>query len=279
MKSPKEQSLEMIKVLTLHCQGLEMGIIRRIDREGQSGMISRPIPSDPARLLALLAWAGHENANNEANVYIRPIPSQAHPWLFLDDLPTAVAAGIARKYAALIIQTSAGNYQARLLSNGPLNDRERGTVQAALVAMLRGNADPCSVAGDKWGRLPGFRQRKPGKDKKAWTNLIVDSTGNALPFDPSPFLTLEPVATLVFSSPSWGGVGLDLKQEAGAGNGGGFREEFAYACHCLRRHEAESEILNKIARHALARGKRRTTEQAERYAKKLLAAARTRLRE
>lgn len=276
MKPPKEQSLQMIDTLSRHCPGVEIGIIRKIERKGQSSMISGPISADPARLRNSLAWAAYENAYNEANVYVRPLPAQAHPWLFLDDLPCRLAVAISRKYAALIVQTSLGNCQARLLTAWPLNVRERGMVQVALVAKLKGSADPGSVAGDKWGRLPGFRQRKPGKE--AWTNLIIDSTGSAPVFDASQYLVRATAEALVFSLPSWGGVGLGLKQEAGIGSGGGFREEFAYACHCLRRHEAEPEILRKIATHALARGKRRTSDQAYKYAKKLLESARGRLR-
>lgn len=229
-------------------------------------MISRPITS--INQAGLLAWAAFENTNNDANVYIRPNPGNAHPWLFMDDLPGSVATAICHKYKSLIIQTSLGNYQARLLANRPLNTRERGTVQAALVARLRGSADPGSTAGDKWGRLPGFRQRKPGKE--TWTNLITDSTSQAAVFDPSPYLVHPKPA---FSFPLRGGVGY---REDGHG---GFREEFAFACHCLRRQEQEEVIVSKIAKHALTRGKRRSMKQAESYARKLLDQAQARLRE
>lgn len=267
----------MRKILSLggSCD-LELGIIRRVGQAGASSMISRPFPgkSDPE---TLLKWARFENARNAANVYIRPIAKAPHPWLFLDDISSSLGAAIGKKYAVIVVETSPNNCQLRILAARNLDDHERFIIQRALVMLLGpSRADLGSVSGDKWGRLPGFQNRKPGREG-AWTNLIIDTVFQAQRYNPDPLLHQQS-----FARPSIPSVNSGLNEFSKfafiAPGEGGFRNEFAFACHQLRLGHGDDEIIRSVAAHAYSRGKRKTAEEAERYARKTLAAARSRLR-
>jgi hypothetical protein len=54
-------------------------------------------------------WLRARNANGCA-IWSRP-SAQAHPWLFLDDLPAQKAVTVTKKYAALAVETSPDNAQ------------------------------------------------------------------------------------------------------------------------------------------------------------------------
>lgn len=180
----------MIRSLQRYAGNLEVAVKRSIGRPGEGAPLSRTLPEDPARLEPVIGWLKYENTRNQANIWIRPIPSQPHPWLLLDDLSRNLAYKIAVKYASLLVETTQSIYQCRLLSSYPLDVHSRGQVQSTLVGLLnaRGEyADPGSTAGDKWGRLAGFRNRKPGRD--CWTNLVLDTTSTSPRFDPTLFLS------------------------------------------------------------------------------------------
>jgi len=138
----------------------------------------------------LLAWARFENAANEANIFIRPTPETRHPWLFLDDLSFEKADALSEKYQCIIVETSSRNYQARLLANRDLTLSERFEVQRVLAMKIGG--DPGSTSGCKFGRLPGFKNRKLGKD--FWTQLAALPNSTLPKFNPDSILnTLPPV--------------------------------------------------------------------------------------
>ena len=63
-----------------------------------------------------------------------------------------------------------------------------------------------------------------------------------------------------------------------ADGGGGYVEEFAFACHALRAAVAFDDVVERVAVHALARGKRTSAESARRYAQGVVRAALTQLR-
>ncbi len=161
--SRMEQAMEMADCFLQHCDSLQVAACKHIGRSNEAVLIKNWDPK-------LLGWFKYENSNNFANIWIRPSPEQLHPWLLIDDVPLHLAIKISRKYQCIVVETSQLNCQIRLLANECLTKEQRKIVQVELVKLLGANADVGSTAGCKWGRLPGFRNRKPDRD--AWTNLI-----------------------------------------------------------------------------------------------------------
>ncbi|MBN8767086.1 MAG: hypothetical protein J0I76_12255 [Thiobacillus sp.] len=162
---------------------------------------------------------------------------------------------------------SSGKACSSLSSTTPVT--ERYDVQRALVSRLT-RADAGSTSGSKMGRLPGFKNRKPGRD--CWTNLIADSTATAPRFCAAG-VTVSPLAGEIKKG---GGVGYSPERQEypGIDSDGFYKNEFAFACHRLRDSGmGASEIAEVIADHAQARGKRRTRAQALRYGQRTVLAA------
>ena len=120
------------------------------------------------RIEGRLPWLRAENAAG-GDIYFRPFRHGVWPVVFLDDVPPSMAIRIAGKYQAAVVETSPGRCHLWLGTALPLDETQRGRVQRDLVTRLRGAADPGSVSGDHWGRLPGFRNYKPGRN--CWVNL------------------------------------------------------------------------------------------------------------
>ncbi|WP_297487002.1 DNA-primase RepB domain-containing protein [Ferrovum sp.] len=173
-----------ITALKVYCGTLEIGVLPNIGTEHEGVMLSHVIADENRE--SLIKWAKWNNAKNGANAFIRPVPGDSHPWLLLDDLTVPIATGISQKYAAVVVETSRGNCQVRLLATINLTQAERASVQRQLAPKV--NADPGSTAGDKWGRLAGFQNRKPGKEGW-WTRLIADTTQVKPRFDPERWLS------------------------------------------------------------------------------------------
>lgn len=261
----RQQTDAFVTALLKHCAEVEVQSIRDICKPDES-------PSSIHRLRSLddlerlRKWLWHENMSCNGQILIRPAAEEDHPWLFLDDVPLAKARAIANKYGAVVVWTSADNCHVRLLADRPLSKYERLAIQGELVTRLRraeSRADDGSTSGVKMGRLPGFLNRKPGKDN--WTNLVTDTTDTAPRYaavPPPPVETGEP-----------GGRGIPDHRHATAVHGsgeadgeGGYVSEFSFACRRLRDGRPEHEVTEAIAQHALARGKRRTPAQARKYA-------------
>ncbi len=285
-----------------------MFILRGIEAGGENGM-------SPTEILALLRRLRGENANADrpANILIRPDPSREHPWLFLDDLPIQRALALCKQFAGIVIETSANNAQVRLLADRHLTQPER--LQAQQVLQARLGSDSNSTSGEKWGRLPGFKNKKPSRGD-AWTNLIYDTTGIRPPLAVDALASM-PTAPGVISSP-WGVCApavissispmpgapsapavvslsslsisaprprtkADYARDALAAplpaateQAQGWRQEFADACQAVRAGLPEDEIIALLAARALERGKRRTQARAEEYARHILSVARQR---
>jgi hypothetical protein len=271
-----------------------MFVLRGIEAGGENGL-------SPTEILKLLPRLRGENANAQrpANILIRPDPSQAHPWLFLDDLPTPRARALCKKFAGLVVETSANNSQVRLLSDRDLTQNQRMHAQHVLQARL--GCDPNSTSGEKWGRLPGFKNKKPSRGD-AWTNLIYDTTEIRAPISfhalvssisspggvcapasisPSPGAPSAPamvsLSSFSISSPR---TKAGFAREALARplpnaneHQAGWRQEFADACQALRAGLPNAEIVAMLATRALERGKRRTPVEAVRYAEHVLGVA------
>ena len=172
-----------LSILSRFCETLEIGVLPYIGQDNERGLFSRMIKDN---ITGLLNWARFQNASQSAQIYIRPHSQIEHPWLFLDDVTTEMALGISQKYAAVVVETSQGNCQIRLLSSAALSCSQRATVQKAIASKIM--ADRASTAGDKWGRLAGFQNRKPGKEGW-WTPIVADTTQARPRFDPAPFMT------------------------------------------------------------------------------------------
>lgn len=162
------------------------------------GMIGHDRPRDRAEVLKSCGWGWVRNRDSK-DVYLRPARGSEWPVVFLDDITLEVGSAIAKKYAALIIETSEKNCQAWIATSRPLADQERGSVQRHLVSMVGG--DPASADGVHFGRAPGFRNRKKGRND--WLVSVVTVTeGQRL--DPTPYLTPSTVVPL----PTGGGCAL-----------------------------------------------------------------------
>lgn len=253
----RQQTDSFVSALLKHCSGLEIMVLRNPGTQEEapsSGHVVRSLTD----MEKLRAWLWHENASRAGQVYCRPVPGEQHPWLFLDDVARPLAERVASKYSALLIETTPGNCQIRLLAARRLSERERAEIQRELAT--RAGADLGSTAGSKWGRLPGYKNRKPGRD--CWTNLVADTTsiGRSFPAD-HPFTAANPSP----AAPAANEGGRGLSRRAPEAGGGGFREEFSFACHRLSDGFDPGEVIRLVAEHALARGKRRTWDQALRY--------------
>ena len=265
-----------LEFAALHHPGTQQ---ERFERLGELDCLA-----SPDDLLLLLHQARGANTRGNANIFVRPDPSTAHPWLFLDDIPLPRLVSLCSSFAGLAVQTSPDQGQARLLAARPLDCRERGVVQRVLAARLRG--DMSSTAGDKWGRLPGFTNRKRGK-AGVWTNFVCDSTSSAPCIDPDPLLRAAAPAPgpVAGSLAPQGGRGHQIQPAAqpvapatAQAGTGGYKADFAFCCHRLRAGWPADRVAAALADRALARGKRRTAAQAERYAAATLCRAQARLR-
>jgi len=125
-----------------------------------------------------LSWARAENVRG-AEVYVRPARGYRWPVVFLDDVTAPKAVGIARKYDALLVQTSpAGGCHVWLSCSLALAEDTRRQVQGWLARRIE--ADPASTSGEHLGRLAGFRNWKRGG---TWVNVLEARRGGG-PWEP-----------------------------------------------------------------------------------------------
>ena len=299
MMAPREQAHAMIAALRsrLGDVSLEIGALHGIQTDGSSMWARTLAPAtDPA---GLLSWAGFHQVRHGAQILIRPDPARSHPWLLVDDIPVADALRFAERRAAIVVETSPGNCQLRVLADRILSEEERKLAQRALCAHLGGDED--STAGDKWGRLPGFRNQKPDRPMRPWTNLLranlterlvsadallgEGSSEAAGPVGPVGLAEdHQAVAAPALLSPPGAGRIASAFSPARPGRSpirGTDRSKihFAFACHALRRGENPPSIARKIAERALQDGKRPDESSAVAYAFCVVAAAQANLRQ
>jgi hypothetical protein len=136
----------------LGCPGYEIGI--KTDR-----MQNRPVAA--GKVLNLIPWLRYENtAPREAHIYIRPLGEYNRSFTLLDDLDRT---SVDRLYTegftpSALVETSPGNFQAWLKHSQPLAGR-LATLAARLLSD-RFDADPSAAGWMRYGRLPGFTNRK-----------------------------------------------------------------------------------------------------------------------
>ncbi|MDY0331128.1 MAG: DNA-primase RepB domain-containing protein [Thiomonas sp.] len=229
-----------------------------------------------------------------ANIYIRPLPAAAHPWILLDDLPSSRAVALTHRHSGIAVQTSEpnpakgekeGNAQAWILLDRPLYHPDRTAIARALASHLDG--DPAAANGSQPGRLTGFQQRKSGKS--GWTNILSDTSRTLRPWSADALLKLAgagaglesrggssppacPTGALQSLSPSplppkgQGAEGHRPTHTLSAPGGDESAREFAFACHRLRGGWPRERIEAAIAARARQRDKRKNEVAAHKYA-------------
>ena len=286
----RTQALAMIEALRsrLGTVPLEIGALCRIGT-ADAALLRRTLApgADPA---GLLGWAGWQQVHERAQILIRPDPAASHPWLLADDIETAAALAFAVRRAALVIETSPGNCQLRVLADRALSMPDRTVAQRALREHLHG--DPGSVAGDKWSRLPGYRNVKPGRDG-CWTNLLRHDLAGARPVSASALLAgcgsapaLAPLTSALGQGRCGQGQGSPAGRAAAGGarpvdgpadHAGGSKIDFAWACAQIRSGVDPQSIIGAITAAALGRKKRPTEAGCRDYAERTVKGAQARI--
>lgn len=230
------------------------------------GMLGHERPRDRSEVERSLGWGWVKNQTGH-DVYIRPARGRGWPIVFLDDISPRKARGIAKKYGAMIVETSHENCQCWIRVTRPLSETERAAVQRALVSLV--GADPMSVSGDHFGRAVGYCNRKKGRDNFV-VRVLLATDGAAL--DPTPHLD-EPS---VLPAP-WGRRAVFTPSPCGVG-GAKSESEREYRYCLARLGWAKSKgrdpageftyLVANLADRAVERGKRKTRAEAFLYAEK-----------
>jgi hypothetical protein len=211
----------------------------------------------------VVPWLKAQNARQPANIWIRPADTlDAHPIIMLDDLPPARAQAICRKYAGAVVETSPGNCQVWIVCSLALTREQRQDVARSLCRLV--GSDPGAISEPRWGRLPGFKQRKPGKT--GWTNLLTVSAGPAL--DPTPHLVSP--APAAAARPGGGGGSFTARSSTDDMS----KREFVYACNALRAGVDPSVVQQRISAHVAETGRKKSPS----YSASVVTAALARLR-
>ena len=117
-----------------------------------------------------LAWAKAQNVRR-GEVYVRPARGYPWPLVFLDDVEKPRARTVARKYDALVVETSpAGGCHIWLACDGELAESSRCQAQRWLAQCI--HSDLGSISGEHLGRLAGF---KNWKRDGSWVNVLATS--------------------------------------------------------------------------------------------------------
>jgi hypothetical protein len=212
------------------------------------------------RPLAQLAlpWARAHNVR-QADIYIRPARGYAWPLVFLDDVALGMAGRIARKYASVVVHTSAaGGCHLWLRVTKSLDERQRYHVQRWLVPRV--GADPGSVSGEHLGRLPGM---KNWKRHGGWVNLLDGGNPVAPRWNPAPALmSLPPDDKPLVNKPA----GLQGAGTDGSESG----REWGWVCGALEAGVPTEIVYQQLVQRASPRRGR----DAERYARHTIEHAR-----
>ena len=150
----------------------------------ERGMLGHERARDRDEVFKCSGWGWVKNGESDGrNIYMRPAKGSSWPIVFLDDIGPRTSLGIARKYAALVVETSLNNCQVWVKCNRALDEASRCFVQRSLATKI--GADAHSVSGDHFGRAPGYKNRKPGRN--AFTVNILSSTDGSV-LHVSPYL-------------------------------------------------------------------------------------------
>jgi len=196
-----------------------------------------------------------------AEIYARPARGRSWPLVFLDDVESRRARAVARKYRALVIETSTdGGAHVWLACTRALEEHERAQAQRWLARLM--DADPASTSGEHLGRLAGFKNWKRGG---VWVNVLARSNRTP-PWDPAP--ALDTRASRV-SRPIQGVAhGITTPVRVGRDSSPSGRD-WAWACSLLE-HSADAQL---VVRQLIERARDRRGRAAESYARRTVASA------
>lgn len=227
------------------------------------GMINHSLPRPSGQVLAGGGWGWVKNREG-LNVYLRASLGIDQPVIFLDDLQEGMAAAVARKYNALVLETSKNNHQVWIQTDQNLSVEQRFNVQKLVAAKV--GADPGSTSGDHFGRAAGFFNRKPGREN--WPVRVVVATTHCQPLNIGLLEqnSSKPEAKPKQTHPLPAGRGECASGVALAG-GDESRREFGWACGWLRAGRDVEEGVRRLAARAAGRGKRQEMGAAEKYAR------------
>lgn len=203
----------------------------------------------------IIRYAGYANLRESANIFIRPARKcngtfLDHAMLFIDDVPADAVEKICSLWSAAIVETSKASYQAWIRTRWPLDEKSRATAQSALAQKF--GTDPASTSGEHYGRLPGFRNRKPTRNN-AWVNMVTVSGGALL--DPAPYLRKPSTMERLVTS--------DAKVIRPANGVDASAAEFGFALNALKNGADPAIVRDNLLRRAILR--RRTPADAQRY--------------
>lgn len=148
----------------------------------QGGMLGHERARGKDETLKCGGWGWVKNREG-CDIYIRPSRGIDWPIIFLDDLSSQKAMRIAKKYSACVLETSPNNCHIWVATTSPASESDRLTIQRALAKKI--GADPRSVGGEHFGRAPGFRNCKPGRN--GFLVRVLLTTGG-LRLDTSPYV-------------------------------------------------------------------------------------------
>lgn len=239
-------------------EGHEAGCIHPVQHAHLAGVTPEQLVTQ--RLLAFLRAqnaAGHD-------IGFRPDPSIAHAALLIDDLALEHARAVSAKLNAAIVETSAGNTQLWLFADAAIDTDARKSLEREYA--MAHEADLSCADGQHFGRLPGFKNWKPGR-QQCWVNFVGESTG--------PFVASHALSVEKQSPPQGGGASKVIEAPSKApriiviDESDPAPRELGWAIHALRRGIAEPEVENHLLERALLRRK----SGAPAYAKRTLKTA------
>lgn len=171
-------------VEVLGCPAYEIGI--KTER-----MQNRPVAAD--KVLNLIPLLRHKNTvPREAHIYIRPLGEYNRSFTLLDDLNRTTVERLETEgfRPTALIETSPGNFQAWLKHSQPLEGR-LATLAAQILAE-RFNADSSAAGWMRYGRLPGFTNRKPVyKRPDGQYPFVLLRRSHSEPFPVAPMFHME----------------------------------------------------------------------------------------
>lgn len=250
MNTKAEQAAQVLDFFSENGVNLLNFAVLEAGEGGKTSMMGGKHPRERAEVEKCAGWATARNIRG-ANVYFRPARHDtdgvllSHPVVFLDDLSPAKAAGIAKKYRSLIVETSSGNFQAWIVTSQPLDESERREVQGSLCSLIGG--DPGSVSGEHFGRFPGYSNNKLGRGGYRVAVRHRNASGPVL--DVTPHLSAAPTL------PPKGGRVPSSFTPATADGADESKKEIRFAVARIRAGDSDESVTRNIAERAQARGK------------------------
>lgn len=212
-----------------------------------------------ADVLGRLQWLRAENRAG-TEIYFRPAGKFPWPIVVLDDLTLDQAKKLGKKYQAWLVETSPGRLQSWILTNGkPLLTWQRYAVQKKIVGL--GWGDPGAISGDRFGRIPGFKNWKRGGQ---WVNLIGSPNAGLIRLNP-----WGRVLNLSVLDPAGTRPAILAGGERGEMDQSPSGAEFGWVCGWLRKGLDPEEAIRRLTLRAQERGK----PSPEKYARRTIEAA------